>query len=236
MWWGWFDPIYFAILAPGVLLALWAQLRIRSIYQEATHVPARSGVTGAEVADLVLHRAAVVDVEIEPVMGFFFSDHYVPGRRVLRLSPDVYAGRSLAALGRAAHESGHAIQDQRHYPLLRLHNALVPAASIGSGLAWVVLAVGFALSSLALIELGVIVFAATVLFQLVVNLPVELDASRRARLALVQGGLVTREEDRTVRRVLSAAAWTSVAATLTSLLALLSFLLLAGTLGGRWDD
>ena len=234
MLWGWFDPVYFLFLAPGILLALWAQFRIRSAYEEAAHVPARSGVTGAEAADLVLREAHVPDVEIEPIDGFL-SDHYVPGQKVLRLSPDVYAGRSLAAVGIAAHESGHAIQDQRRYPLLVLRNALVPVASFGSGLSWIVLALGFLLSSLMLVKLGVIAFSATVLFQLV-NLPVEFDASRRARLALVEGGLVTRDEDTTVRRVLNAAAWTYVAATLTSLMTLLYFLFRAGQLGGRWDD
>src|SRR5689334_17880437 len=105
MLWGWFDPVYFLFLAPGVFLGLWAQLRIRSAYDEASHLPAHSGVTGAEAADLVLREAHVPDVEIEPTEGML-SDHYVPGQRVLRLSPDVYAGRSLAALGIAAHESG----------------------------------------------------------------------------------------------------------------------------------
>lgn len=234
MLWGWFDPVYFVLLAPGILLALWAQFRIRRAYEEGSHLLARSGLTGAETADLVLRESHVADVEIEPIDGFL-SDHYVPGQRVLRLSPDVYAGRSLAALGIAAHESGHAIQDQRRYPLLVLRNALVPVASFGSGASWVVLALGFVLASLTLVKLGVIAFSATVLFQLV-NLPVEFDASRRARLALVEGGLVTREEATTVRRVLNAAAWTYVAATLTSLLTLLYFLFRASILGGRWDD
>lgn len=233
MWRGWLDPIYFLFLAPGILLALWAQFRIQRVYQAASLVRARSGVTGAEAADLLLYWAAVPDIEIEPVMGFL-SDHYVPGLKLLRLSPDVYAGRSLAALGIAAHESGHAIQDQRRYPLLRLRNALVPVASLGSGLSWIVLGVGFLLSNLALVKLGAIAFAVTVLFQLV-NLPAEFDASRRARLALVGGGLVTGEEDATVRRVLSAAAWTYVAATVTSLLTLLYFLVRVAQLGGRWE-
>src|SRR5262249_44534652 len=202
-----------------------------SAYAEASHVPARSGLTGAEAAHEVMHEAHVPGVEIEPTPGLL-SDHYVPGQRVLRLSPEVYAGRSLAALGIAAHESGHAIQDARHFPLLVVRNLLVPVAGFGSGVSWVLLMLGFALSSLALIKVGIIAFGTTVAFQLV-NLPVEFDASRRARRALLDGGLITLDEDRTVRKVLNAAALTYVAATITSLLTLLYFLFRAGLLGGR---
>jgi Zn-dependent membrane protease YugP len=228
------DPIYFVFLAPGVLLALWAQFRVQSAYQRASQIPARSGLSGAQAAEAVLHEAHVGGVRIEPVEGFL-SDHYVPGERVLRLSPDVFAGRSLAALGIAAHEAGHAIQDARRYPLLGLRNALVPLASVGSSLSWVLMLAGFLLASLALVKVGIVAFSATVAFQLV-NLPVEFDASRRARLALVEGGLVSREEDATVKRVLDAAALTYVAATLTSVLTLLYFLFRAGLLGGSRDD
>lgn len=226
-----FDPWYFVFLLPGLLLALWASLRVQMAYAQASRIAARSGLSGAEAADAVLRDAHVDGVAIEPVQGFL-SDHYVPGRRVLRLSPDVYAGRSLAALGIAAHESGHAIQDARRYPLLGLRNALVPMASIGSNLSWVLMVIGLLLSSLALIKIGIIAFSATVLFQLV-NLPVEFDASRRARIALVEGGLIDREEDVVVKKVLDAAALTYVAATLTSVLTLLYFLFRAGLLGGR---
>ncbi len=226
-----FDPLYFLFLAPGILLALWAQLRVQSPYAEASRIPARSGLSGAEAADAVLREARVPSVQIEPVQGFL-SDHYVPGERVLRLSPEVYAGRSLAALGIAAHESGHAIQDARRYPLLGLRNALVPLASIGSSISWVLMLIGVLFSFFALVKIGILAFAATVVFQLV-NLPVEFDASRRARLALVEGGLIDREEDATVKKVLDAAALTYVAATLTSILTLLYFLFRAGLLGGR---
>jgi uncharacterized protein len=233
MLWGWFDPMYLVFLAPGILLALWAQLRVQSAYQEASRIPARSGLTGAQAADALLRRAGVPGVDIEPVEGFL-SDHYVPGQRVLRLSPAVYAGRSLAAVGIAAHESGHAIQDARRYPLLVLRGALVPVANVGSSLSWIIIMVGFALASLAWIKVGILAFSTTVVFQLV-NLPVEFDASRRARLALVQGGLVTPEEDAEVKRVLDAAALTYVAATLTAILTLLYFLFRSGLLGGRRD-
>ena len=202
-----------------------------SAYKRASKVPASSGYSGAETADVLLHSAGVDGVQIEPTQGFL-SDHYVPGQKVLRLSPAVYAGRSLAAVGIAAHESGHAIQDARHYPLLVMRNALVPLAGIGSNLSWIVIIAGFWLHFAGLIYLGIFLFAGVVLFQLV-NLPVEFDASRRARLALVHTGLVTPEEDVEVARVLNAAALTYVAATLTSVLTLLYYLYRSGLLRGR---
>jgi Zn-dependent membrane protease YugP len=226
----WFDPMYLLFLAPGILLALWAQFKVKSAYHEASQIPARSGYAGAQAADAVMSQEGVSGVQIEPVQGFL-SDHYVPGQRVLRLSPDVYAGRSLAALGIAAHEAGHAIQDARRYPLLVVRNALVPMASFGSGISWLLIMIGFIMASMMLVKVGIFAFALVVLFQLV-NLPVEFDASRRARLALVEGGLIDREEEAEVKKVLSAAALTYVAATLTSILTLLYFLFRSGLLGG----
>jgi Zn-dependent membrane protease YugP len=228
------DPMYFVFLAPGILLALWAQWRVKSAYAEASRIPAGSGLSGAEAAEAVLHNGAAPGVRVEPTEGFL-SDHYVPGEKVLRLSPEVYAGRSLASLGIAAHEAGHAIQDARRYPLLVVRNLLVPVASVGGSISWVLMLIGFLLSSLMLVKLGIVAFGATVVFQLV-NLPVEFDASRRARQALLAGGLVAREEDAEVKRVLDAAAWTYVAATLTGILTLLYFLFRAGLLGGRRDE
>jgi Zn-dependent membrane protease YugP len=223
--------MYFAFVAPAMLLAIWAQWRVRSAYAAASRVGARSGYSGAEAAQAVMQAAGINNVRIEPVKGFM-TDHYVPGQRVLRLSPDVYSGRSLAALGIAAHESGHAIQDARRYPLLVLRNGLVPLASIGSSLSWIIMIVGFALASFNLVLVGIAAFSLTVLFQ-VVNLPVEFDASRRARIALLDAGLVTHEEDVYVKKVLNAAALTYVAATLSSILTLLYFLFRSGLLGGR---
>jgi Zn-dependent membrane protease YugP len=231
MLWGWFDPVYFVFLAPGILLAMWAQWRIKSAYTEASQIAPASGYAGAEAADALLQSAGVHGVAIEPVEGFL-SDHYAPGEKVLRLSPDVYAGRSLAALGIAAHESGHALQDAQHYPLLVLRNGLVPLASLGGNISWLIMLVGFALASTQLILAGIVAFSLTVVFQLV-NLPVEFDASRRARLALLGTGLVTPAEDVIVGKVLDAAALTYVAGTLTSILTLLYFLYRAGVVGGR---
>src|SRR5713226_1519308 len=226
-----FDPKYFLFLAPGIVLALWAQLRVQMAFSRAKQIRAQSGYSGAQAAAALLQAAGISGVQIEPVEGFL-SDHYVPGQRVLRLSPDVYAGRSLAALGVAAHECGHAMQEARRYPLLILRNGLVPLAGIGSNLSWIIIMAGFFLQLAGLIYVGIAAFSVTVVFQLV-NLPVEFDASRRARVALVDAGLVTAEEDVYVKRVLNAAALTYVAATLSSILTLLYFLYRSGLLGGR---
>jgi Zn-dependent membrane protease YugP len=230
----WFDPMYFLILAPGILLALWAQFRVQSAFGRAKQIPAQSGYSGAQAAAMLLRSAGVEGVEIQPVEGFL-SDHYVPGQRVLRLSPDVYSGRSLAALGVAAHECGHAMQEATRYPLLVLRNGLVPLAGIGSNLSWIIIMAGFFLHLSGLILLGIAAFSLTVIFQLV-NLPVEFDASRRARVALVDAGLVTPDEDAIVGNVLNAAALTYVAATITAVLTLLYFLIRSGLLGGRRSD
>jgi Zn-dependent membrane protease YugP len=228
-----FDPLYLLFLAPGILLALWAQMRVHNAYQEASQIPARSGLSGAQAAAAMLGSVGIDDVQIEPVEGFL-SDHYAPGEKVLRLSPGVYQERSLAAVGIAAHEAGHAIQDATRYPLMSLRNGLVPLAAVGSNAAWIIIFLGFMLHVFGLILVGIAVFSMSVLFQLV-NLPVEFDASRRARIALVDGGLVTAEEDQIVGKVLNAAALTYVAATLTSVLTLLYFLFRSGILGGRRD-
>ncbi len=230
----WFDPIYFVFLAPGILLALWAQFRVSTAFHQASQIPTRSGYSGAEAAAAMLAAEGVTDVRIEPTEGFL-TDHYVPGQRILRLSHQNYASRSLAAVGIAAHEAGHAIQDAMRYPLLVIRNGLVPLASIGSTAAWIIIAVGFLMQAMGLIIAGIIAFALTVLFQLV-NLPVEFDASRRARVALVSTGLITAEEEPAVAKVLNAAALTYVAATLTAVLTLLYFLFRAGLLGGRNND
>lgn len=228
-----FDPLYFLILAPGLLLGAWAQWRIHSAYQEASQYPSFSGITGAQAAYQVMLSGNVHGVGIEPTHGML-SDHYDPNAKVLRLSEGVYGSDSLAALGIAAHEAGHAIQDAEHYGPLVLRNLLVPAANIGSTAGWIVLALGMALQMAGLIWLGILVFSATVVFQLV-NLPVEFDASRRARAQLLATGLVHPEHDAVVARVLNAAALTYVAATLTSILTLLYYVLRSGILGRRDD-
>lgn len=183
MWWGWLDPVYLMFVGPAMILAVWAQWRVKRAYGIASRIASASGYTGAQAAQVLLQKAGVLQVHIEPVQGFL-SDHYDVRAKIFRLSPEVYAGRSLAALGIAAHEPGHALQDASHYPLLRLRSGLIPFASIGSSLGWIIIATGFALASMSFVLIGIVVFSATVLFQLV-NLPVEFDARRRARIILV---------------------------------------------------
>lgn len=218
-----FDPMYFVIVGPAILLAIWAQAKVHGAYARAREVPASSGLTGAQVAARILARSGVNGVGVEPVEGML-SDHYDPHTRTLRLSHDVYHGRSLAALGVAAHEAGHALQHGSGYLPLKLRNGIVPLAAIGGNLSWILLLVGFLLASAKLVLAGILLFSATTFFQ-IVNLPVEFDASRRARELLVSLGLIHPAEDGEVKRVLSAAAMTYVAATLTSVLTLLYYVL-----------
>ena len=226
------DYLLFAL--PGIALSLWAQARISSAYATGSRIPASSGLTGAEAAARVMQAGGVGPVAIEPVAGQL-TDHYDPRHKVLRLSEGVYAGRSIAALGIAAHEAGHAIQDASHYPGLIVRNAIVPVAGLGSTVFWILILAGMFLGMFRLIIAGIILFSATVVFQLI-NLPVEFDASRRARQMLLSTGMVAPDEDEVVGRVLNAAAWTYVAATLTSVMTLLYYLFQFGLLGGHRSD
>lgn len=229
-----FDPIYLLFVLPGILLAMWAQMRVSSAYAAGSRVPASNGLTGAQAAAEVLQAAGVHGVAIEAIGGEL-SDHYDPRHKVLRLSHGVYSGRSLAAQGVAAHEAGHAIQDASGYHGLVVRNAIVPLAGIGSSMFWLVIMAGLLFQMPRLLLLGIALFSINVVFQLV-NLPVEFDASRRARKMLQGVGLVSVQEDQTVGRVLNAAALTYVAATLTSILTLLYYLYRFGLLGGSQDD
>lgn len=235
-----FDPLYFIILAPGLLLAGWAQYRVSSAFHEGSQHRSRGGVSGAEAAAQVMRAEGVHSVSIEPVPGQL-TDHYDPSHKVLRLSEPVYDGRNLAALGVAAHEAGHAIQDAHRYSPLVVRNLMVPVASFGSSAAWIVFFVGILMASarmalgVPVMILGMVLFSGVVLFQ-VVNLPVEFDASRRARVALQMSGLIDPQEDAVVGRVLNAAALTYVAGTLTSALTLVYWLLRSGLLGGSQDE
>ena len=225
-----FDPMWLLFVAPAMLLAAWAQWRVHSAYEEGSQISAASGASGAEAAAIILRKSGISGVEIEQTDGFL-SDHYDPRAKVLRLSSDVYNGRSLAALGIAAHEAGHALQDASHYALLSLRNGLVPLASIGSNISWGLMMIGFFMHSFHMVMAGIVAFSVTVVFQLI-NLPVEFDASSRAKMLLAQAGLVNPSEAPVVKRVLSAAAMTYVAATLVSAMQLLYFLMRAGILGG----
>lgn len=223
------DPMYLILVGPAMLLALWAQFRVKSAYARGSQIAAGSRITGAQAAAMILRRAGIDNVAIEPHQGFL-SDHYDPRHKVLRLSPDVYGGRSLAALGIAAHEAGHAIQDHVRYAPLALRNFIVPLAGFGSNAAFLIFMLGLILSAAPLGRMlmwgGVILFGAVVVFQLV-NLPVEYDASNRARQVLAEMGLVSQDEAPVVKSVLSAAALTYVAATLTAIMTFVYMLLRA---------
>ncbi|MBV8127010.1 MAG: zinc metallopeptidase [Planctomycetaceae bacterium] len=229
-----FDPLYLLLMLPGMAVAGWAQTRIASAYREGSRYRVSSGVTGAKAAATIMRAAGVGNVPIEPVAGQL-TDHYDPSKKILRLSADNYQDSSLAAVGVAAHEAGHAIQDASHYPLLVVRNLIVPLAGFGSNIAFTALLAGVIFQSMTLVWVGILLFSTVVVFQLV-NLPVEFDASRRAREQLKLTGLITPAEDQVVGRVLGAAAMTYVAATLTSILQLLFFVIRARGFRRRQDD
>lgn len=235
-----FDPLYLIFLAPAMLLGFWAQSRIKTAYGQASQIPAISGWTGAETARHLLDCQGLNNVPVEPVAGML-SDHYDPEHRVLRLSEGVYGSNSIAALGIAAHEVGHAYQHAQNDTMLTLRNAIVPLANIGSGLGWAMMTIGFILAMAhsrlggPVVFLGIAVFSLTVVFQ-VVNLPVEFDASSRARRVLLEQGLIQPQEDQVVGDVLGAAAWTYVAATMTSIAQVFYFLMRAFMIPGGNDD
>ena len=214
-----FDPMYFVAIAPAMLLAMWAQWRVRASFAAASQEPAP--LTGAAAARYILDSAGATDVEIEAVPGTL-TDHYDPQKKVLRLSSDVFDKRSLAAVGIAAHEAGHALQDAQGYSLMAVRNAAVGVANVGSSIGLFVFIVGLAMALKPVAWLGLALFGAVVFFQLV-NLPVEFDASNRAKAQLVSLGIVPAAEMPAVNGVLNAAAWTYVAATLESVLTLLYY-------------
>jgi len=216
-----FDPVYFLYLAPAFLLAMWAQWRVRSAYAEAQQMPAP--LSGAAAARLVLDSAGLNDVAVEAIPGHL-SDHYDPRDRVLRLSSEVYQSRTLAAVGIAAHEAGHALQHGMGYAPLAIRNAAVPVASFGGGFSYILMFAGVLLGFPGLVWAGIVLFGGVLFFQ-VVNLPVEFNASTRAKQQLVQLGVIDQQGLVYVRRVLDAAAWTYIAATLQTLLTLLYYVM-----------
>jgi len=225
-----FDPMYFIFIAPALLISLWAQFRVKSAYAMAQQMPAP--LSGAAAARHVLDSAGLNGVAIEQIGGTL-SDHYDPRDKVLRLSTDVYQHRSLAAVGIAAHEAGHAMQDAFGYAPLAIRNAAVPIAGFGSNIGIFLAVIGAIMTLKPLVWAGIILFAAVVFFQLV-NLPVEFNASNRAKAQLVSLGIVGRDEMVYVNNVLNAAAWTYVAATLQAILTLLYLIMRFG--GGSNRD
>jgi uncharacterized protein len=221
------DPTYVIIL-PAIVLALCAQLRIQFVYGRYSRVPTFSKLTGAQVAREILRRNGLWGVRVERAAGGILSDDYDPHKRVLRLSRDIHDGMSVAAVGVAAHETGHAIQHARNYRPLAMRSVLVPMAMLGSWLAWPLVALGFLFQAQPLIETGILVFSAAVAFT-IVSLPVEFDASGRAVRNLRETGLATPGELGGVQSVLNAAALTYVAAAATAVLQLVRLVLLAQT-------
>ena len=219
-----YDWTYLLII-PGLILGLWAQHKVKSAYAEYSRISTRLGRSAASVVDDLLRRNGNNKVRIGRVSGEL-TDHYNPADETLKLSDGVYASSSIAALGIAAHEAGHAMQKHENYAPLRLRTAIVPAVNICSGLSTPLFFLGLLMSWKPLLTLGIILFAASTVFALV-TLPVEFNASNRAVAMLTEGGYVSREEERGVRKVLNAAALTYVAAAVTSLLSLLRLVMIA---------
>lgn len=226
-----FDPLYFMFILPGLALSLWASFRVKSTFNKYSKVRSRRGLTGAEAAAELLRRAGIQDVRVVRAHGVL-SDHYNPLTKTLALSEPVYNSDSVAAIGVATHEAGHAIQHATHYAPLWLRSALVPTANIGSSLGYMVMLIGLFMASSNMVLVGAVLFSAVLLFQ-IVTLPVEFNASSRAKALVVEQGIIGHDERTGIDKVLNAAALTYVAAAVSSLLTLLYFLVRSGLIGGR---
>lgn len=225
-----YDPT-FIILIPAIILSLWAQSRVTSTFNKYSKVNNRSGMTGADIARRILNLNGLTNVKVERVSGNL-TDHYDPRENVVRLSDSTFASQSVGAIGVAAHEVGHAIQHATGYSAIRIRNAIVPAVNFCNMLSMPILLIGLLISATGLVDLGIIFFSATVLFQLI-TLPVEFNASKRAIATLEDNGMLIGEELSGAKKVLSAAAMTYVAAAVSSILSLIRILLL---FGGRRRD
>jgi Zn-dependent membrane protease YugP len=216
------DPMYMLFILPGLALSMWASFRTKSAFEKYSRIRSGSGLTGAEAARMMLDRAGLHDVKIERTHGVL-SDHYNPMTRSLALSEPVFDTPSIAAIGVATHEAGHAIQHAEHYKPLWLRSMLVPTANIGSNIGYFVMVIGLLMSANNLILIGAALFSMVLLFQ-IVTLPVEFDATARAKELVVSQGIITSQEREGVDQVLNAAALTYVAAAVSTLLTLLYFL------------
>jgi uncharacterized protein len=213
--------IYFAII---ILIPLWAQWKVKSAFSKYSKVENYNRITGAEAARRILDHHGLFNVDVEMGRGFL-SDHYDPRVKIVRLSPDVYHGYSLAAAAIASHEVGHAIQDKEAYSFLRIRHALVPVANIGSNFSWVFILIGVLAQMSGMLLLGILFMAAAVVFQ-IVTLPVEFNASNRAMNEVISLGIIRNEEERNTKKVLNAAALTYVAAAAVAVLELLRLILI----------
>jgi len=228
-----FDPIYFLFVAPALALSLWASFRTKSAFAKYSKVPVATGMTGARAAERMLSAAGIQDVKVVAHQGML-TDHYNPLTKTLALSEQVYGVPSVAAVGVACHEAGHAIQHAQAYKPLWLRSLLVPTANIGSSIGYLVMMFGLIMSSTNMVLVGAALFSCVLLFQ-IVTLPVEFDASARAKQLAVANGIVLPQEREGMDRVLNAAALTYVAAAVSTLLTLIYFLFRAGLLGSRRD-
>ncbi|MFB5661691.1 zinc metallopeptidase [Alteribacillus sp. HJP-4] len=214
----------FIYIAAILAIPLWAQMRVKKTYKKYSNVANSSGMTGAEVAQKILHDNGIYDVGVEPVKGRL-SDHYDPRAKMVRLSEDNYYKTSVAGQAVAAHEVGHAIQDAEDYAFLRFRHSLVPAANLGSNFSFILILAGIILQASGLLLLGIVFMSLAVLFQFV-TLPVEFNASSRAMHQIVSTGVIRNDEERETKKVLNAAALTYVAAALVALLELVRFVLM----------
>ena len=227
------DPLYLMLALPGLVLGMVTSMMVKNTFRKYAQVGARSGLTGAEAARQMLYAQGVQDVEIHQAQGFL-SDHYNPKTHSLHLSPDVYNGQSLSALGVACHEAGHALQQAQGYALMGLRSALLPATIAGQNLAPILFMIGLGTGMMGLAKLGVLLFGAAVLFT-IITLPIEWDASARAKRYITEAGVVTEAEYPHAAKVLNVAFLTYVAGAITAVMQLVYFLLRSGMLGGRRD-
>jgi Zn-dependent membrane protease YugP len=228
-----FDPVYLLFALPGLALSLWASFYTKSTFKRYSRIRSMRGFTGAQAAQHMLAAQGVHNVRIEATRGML-TDHYDPGARVLRLSESVYGSNSLSAIGVACHEAGHALQHAHNYAFLGLRTALVPMTGLGSNLSYGFIMAGFIFQARSLILVGALLFALAVVFS-IVTLPVEWNASARAKVAMVEAGIVTEQERFQAGQVLNAAFLTYVAAAVSALMTLAYYLLRAGVFGSRDD-
>lgn len=218
-----FDSTYILLL-PAIILSLWAQFKINSTFNEYSKIRCQNGFTGAQVARTLLDSAGLFNVPVEVIDGKL-TDHYDPVNKVMRLSKDVFYGSSIASIGVAAHETGHAIQHKSHYAPLEIRNSIVPVVNFSSSASWIIFFLGMVLGILPLARLGILLFSAVVIFQLI-TLPVEFNASNRAIKILGERSILYPNEINGARNVLNAAAMTYVAATLMAVSQLLQYIVL----------
>lgn len=219
----WYDYYYFILVVPAIILSLFAQMKVKNTYNKYAHISNTKHITGAQAAYNVLLHYGIRDVRIECGQGKL-SDHYDPRNNVIRLSPEVYSGASIASIGIACHEAGHAAQHAQNYIPIKIRNTILPVANFGSSAGVLIAIMGYFLGFGLLIDIGIILFAAVVVFQLI-TLPIEFNASSRALKVIEETGMLYNEEKSGAKKVLSAAAMTYVASLLVSVMSLIRLIL-----------